>query len=285
VPALGIAIPWTVYVLTLHAVWSISVPIALVEEGTGRRTEPWLRAPGLVVVAALALVGAAGTFAVSYLDGHFLAVPGQLVACVVVAAGLVVLAFRLPRREPVAAVAGEGGRLSVPQVHRLEGVAPGGVHSSGPPRAARWWAAAPPWLVAVVTLAAGALFVLGGRLPAVAAVVLLVVVLTGIAFLLTHWAAGAGWDGRHRLAAAGGALLTYAWHGFAMQPVVDASPRMIVISHVAFAAGAVVLLIVLGRRASRAAEPVVSRDADPGDRAVVTERRRRGRGRAVWRVR
>src|SRR5215216_6308961 len=46
-PALGIAIPWTVYVLSLHVIWSICTPIALVESMfPSRRTEPWLRTPG-----------------------------------------------------------------------------------------------------------------------------------------------------------------------------------------------------------------------------------------------
>ena len=39
-PALGIAVPWTIFVLGLHTVWSISVPIALVEQGTRRRATP-----------------------------------------------------------------------------------------------------------------------------------------------------------------------------------------------------------------------------------------------------
>src|SRR6185436_6330423 len=73
VAALGISIPWTLFVLTLHTVWSISVPIALVEEWTDRRAEPWLRVPGLVVAAVLAVGGAVFTFAVSYADGHFMA--------------------------------------------------------------------------------------------------------------------------------------------------------------------------------------------------------------------
>src|SRR5262249_3412316 len=48
VPALGIAVPWTIFVLTLHMVWSISTPIALAEGLVpSRRTTPWLRTPGL----------------------------------------------------------------------------------------------------------------------------------------------------------------------------------------------------------------------------------------------
>jgi hypothetical protein len=66
VPALGIAIPWTVFVLAIHTIWSISVPIAVVEEWTDRRTAPWLRTPGIIVVSVI-------YFMISYSDGHYLA--------------------------------------------------------------------------------------------------------------------------------------------------------------------------------------------------------------------
>jgi hypothetical protein len=42
VPGLGIAVPWTLFVLTLHTVWSIATPIALVETIV-RRPGPWPR--------------------------------------------------------------------------------------------------------------------------------------------------------------------------------------------------------------------------------------------------
>src|SRR5438093_2130105 len=59
VPALGIAGPWTVFVITLHAVWSTTVPIVLVESCVpDRRTTPWLGRTGLVVAAVLFVAGA-----------------------------------------------------------------------------------------------------------------------------------------------------------------------------------------------------------------------------------
>src|SRR3954468_2738552 len=94
VPALGISIPWTLFVLTLHTVWSMSVPIALVEEWTERRTTPWLRRPGLIVAIVLAVLGAAATFAASYAPDHYMAHPAQLTIAALVAAALIVTAFR-----------------------------------------------------------------------------------------------------------------------------------------------------------------------------------------------
>ena len=98
VPALGIAIPWTLYVLALHTVWSMSVPIALVEEWTERRTVPWLHTPGLVVAAVLFVLGAVVTTFSSYSNGHFMASWPQLATVAVVVAALIVAAFALPRR-------------------------------------------------------------------------------------------------------------------------------------------------------------------------------------------
>ncbi len=61
VPWLGIGVPWTLFVLTLHAVGSTTVPIVMVELCTPeRRTTPWLRRPGLIVAAALFVVGLGG---------------------------------------------------------------------------------------------------------------------------------------------------------------------------------------------------------------------------------
>jgi hypothetical protein len=60
VPVLGIGAPWTVFVLTLHVVWSIATPIALVESMSRRPTAPWLGRLGLTVVGVLFAVGLAG---------------------------------------------------------------------------------------------------------------------------------------------------------------------------------------------------------------------------------
>ena len=69
----SIAVPWTIYVLALHTAWSISVPIALVEESSAGRTEPWLRTPGLIVAAVLFVVGAFGSTMSTYGQEHYFA--------------------------------------------------------------------------------------------------------------------------------------------------------------------------------------------------------------------
>lgn len=212
VPALGISISWTIFVLTIHTVWSISVPIALVEEWTTRRTAPWLRTPGLVVAAVLAAAGAVFTFAISYGDGHFMATPAQLLITAAVVVGLIVAAFRMPRS------------WSTP------GVAPA------------------PWVVLATTLAAGVLLMVADKLPAAAGVPVVLAGLAGVAVVIARWSGRPGWDGRHRLATAGGALLTYAWHSFLMHPVQAAPTALVVASHLVFALAAVLLLAAEARR-------------------------------------
>ena len=66
IPQLRIGLPWTVHVLTLHVVWSVSVPIltmkALVPT---RRTAPWLGRLGLALTGLLFLLGLAAMTALS----------------------------------------------------------------------------------------------------------------------------------------------------------------------------------------------------------------------------
>ncbi|MYW91912.1 hypothetical protein G3I59_15210 [Amycolatopsis rubida] len=93
IPWLGIGGQWTVYVVTLHVVWSIATPIAIAEAFFGRT--PWLRRPGLWAWSVVLVIGCAATFFVSYQMGHFLAAPAQLIGAFLVAAGLVFAALRL----------------------------------------------------------------------------------------------------------------------------------------------------------------------------------------------
>jgi hypothetical protein len=108
VPALGIAGPWTVFVITLHAVWTTTVPIVLVESCVpGRRTTPWLGRTGLIVAAVLFVAGSVANTAFTVAMDPFVAPPVRLASAALVAAALVVLAFRHPR-------AGEPGPGAVP---------------------------------------------------------------------------------------------------------------------------------------------------------------------------
>ena len=101
VPSLGIAAPFTAYVLCLHIAWSIAVPVALVEVlFSRRRTEPWLGTIGFSVVAVIFAVGVAMVTFGTIQQEHFVATPLQLggaALAVLVSAGL---AFVFPVLRP-----------------------------------------------------------------------------------------------------------------------------------------------------------------------------------------
>lgn len=68
------------------------------------------------------------------------------------------------------------------------------------------------------------------------------------AVLVAHFSQSTRWTPRHTVALAGGALLTYAWHGFPEDPVVPVSPMTDLVGNAVFAAAALALLAVALRR-------------------------------------
>ena len=212
IPALGIAVPWTLYVLSIHVVWSIAVPIAITEAVFGGK-EPWLRLPGLTIIALLFAAGCFAVFTFTAKLEHFMASPVQLAASAAAVAIAIAAAFLVPR----------------------------GVRDSEAPVNA--------WVVGLVSFCASSAFVeLYGQgamhlhlpWPAVAAGLALI----AIAMLLFGLRAGrsAGWSDKHRAAMAGGALLTYCWTGFFTERSLHAGAT--VLPH-ALLAGAMVLLLAL----------------------------------------
>jgi hypothetical protein len=72
IPALGMGGPWTVFVLSLHMLWSTTIPILFVELVTrDRRTTPWLGRVGLVVTSVVFVAGAAVITMGSYSQSEF----------------------------------------------------------------------------------------------------------------------------------------------------------------------------------------------------------------------
>jgi hypothetical protein len=216
IPALGIALPWTLYVVALHAVWSISTPVALVEALTpSRRNAPWLRTSGLVVSIVVFLGGATFMTVTSYRTDHFIAPWPRLVAVLLVVATLSTLALRGPRR------------------------------GSASPSTTR---APSAWLVFAVAVVAGVVFMAAQLaawvLPAWVSVAAASADLAGVVWMAWAGSRRAGWNGRHRLALAAGAVVTYGWHSFTFAPLVETSSTVAVVSHAVFAGGAVVLLVV-----------------------------------------
>ncbi|MGA8431015.1 MAG: hypothetical protein WB729_14425 [Candidatus Sulfotelmatobacter sp.] len=215
IPALGIGAWWTVFVLTLHTVWSISTSIALVESLVpDRSTTPWLGRVGLRVTGVLFVLGACASTAVEIKQDHFVATIAQFAVSAVVCAAAVLAAFLLPTRS---------------EAHNL-GRVPN------------------PWLVGAGALLAGSIFLMtpntwGWRAVGAYIILDLVVITTVVA--LSH---RAGWSAQHRLALAGGAALTYAWHSFIQHPAAGTAGVGFRIGNAILAAGLIVLLVIAARR-------------------------------------
>lgn len=185
IPWLGTSFAWDVFVVSIHAVFSIATPILIAEGVAGpRRTEPWLRTPGLVLAIAMVTLGALINTTFQIATSHFVASPAQLVAVVVLVVGLIVAAFAVfPRREPKAAEPGSW----------------------------RAWLAAPVVLVLLSALM-GVRYGLPGRGVAAAWVILLMLLaLAALGAVVLAGSRRRGWAPMGCLAVAAGAVGTYAW--------------------------------------------------------------------------
>jgi hypothetical protein len=231
VPALGMGGWLTIVLLTMHAVWSTNVAIVLAESLVPERAEtPWLGRTGLAVTAVLFVGGSALVGFGNYGEERFLATPAQLLGTMAVVALLVIVAFRLGPRPP------------------LEGTAPS------------------PLLVGAVALVAAALFLQTEQPPgwwgAAAAAGLIVVTWAAVA----RWSRRRGWDLRHRLALAGGALLAYAGGGFTTSPESAPKQGMDYVANAVLATAAVILLTLAVRRQSAASRPRTEAGPRPSHR-------------------
>lgn len=209
IPALGISGWWTPFVLTLHTVWSISVPIAVAEAlFADRRETPWLGKVGLGVAGFLFVLGATAVHFGTRKQDPFAASSTQVAVVGVLIVLLVVVAFRLAKRQAV-------GPASAPN----------------------------PWLVGSATLALGLGFmtlhdVIHGWVVVGGYIVIYVLALT----LLWTWSRRVAWTPLHTLAAASGAMLTYACTAFPQQPVIGAKGMVDLAGNTIFALLAILLI-------------------------------------------
>lgn len=222
IPSLGIGGWWTPFVLTLHTVWSISVPIAIVEAlYSERRETPWLGKTGLGVSLLLLLVGGIFIRVGTQRQGPFTASVPQLLS----ATGLVVLVCTLAFR-----------------FKKSRGVHPGAVPS--------------PWIVGIATFLLGLGFMSAHAVLHEWTVVGAYAAIYFIAtLLLTTWSGRANWSPLHTLAAGGGAMLTYALTAFPQEPVIGAKGTVDLVGNTIFAAIAVVLLVLAVKSERRAKTP------------------------------
>jgi hypothetical protein len=215
IPALGIGAWWTLFVLTLHTIWSISTSIALMEAVVpDRSTAPWLGWVGLSVIAVFFTLAAIASTRFEIRQDHFIASKAQFAVSAVVCVVLIGIGLFL-RQKPI-----------VRQPAWLPG----------------------PWVVGAAALVAGSVFLIvpnaWGWL-AVAVYILLYLGMIAFAGIASH---RTGWDGRHRFALAAGASLAYAWHAFIQTPAVGTATRVDRIGNVIFAAALLLFLFIAAKR-------------------------------------
>ncbi|MCO5998910.1 hypothetical protein [Actinoallomurus rhizosphaericola] len=219
IPALGMGGWLTIGVLTMHAVWSTNVGIALVEALVPERSEtPWLGRRGLGVTAAVFAFGTVVTIWGTHDDEHFFAAPPQLLGTAAAIVLLVVVAFR---RRPAGPLPGAAPR---------------------------------PVVVGGIAFAASYAFLSTADLPGWWSVAAAVALLAAAIIIGGRWSRKHGWGRMHRLALTAGALLTYAWTGLGMRPESGPKRTADYVMNAVLALGAV-LLVACAIRRSRAARP------------------------------
>jgi hypothetical protein len=215
IPALGIGAWWTLWMLMVHGIWSISTPIALVEACVPDRARtPWLGRVGLGVVALVFLFGACVTTAMGYKQDHYLASLAQFVGAAVVILVLVVLAFLMPKRQTV--------------------------ESKGPGPSA--------WMVGAVALLFGSAALFVPKEWGWAAVAELLGLDVVMLLAVLAWSRRGGWGLKHQLALGAGAALAYGWHAFLQHPAVGGTDVSVRVGNAIFLVGTIGLVWYAARR-------------------------------------
>jgi hypothetical protein len=215
IPPIGIDAWLTLIVLAMHAIWSIWIPITLVEALFPQwEHTPWLSKKELGIAVAVFILGSIYLGYVISIEENFFASSLQLMGTAAVVIMLVGIAFTAwrPVRVPAA------------------GVVPN------------------PWLAGGFSFVASSLFMLTESLPGwikVGACLLLIIVFFT---MISLWSCRSGWFALHRLALAGGGVLTYAWLGILMEP--DSGPKTVFdeVGSILLALGAIVLLAFAARK-------------------------------------
>jgi hypothetical protein len=220
IPGLGISATLLQGSLTLHTVWSICVPIAIVEAFDRELPRPWLGDLGLTVVGIVFVLGSTGLALLQYATFRFIASPLQFSVVGTAIVALIGVAALLTRRTA--------------QTHR---------HGRD---------AARPVLVAAAAFGLSSVALALGWLtgPWVSLTVWGFIV-AGSAFLLARSSQRPQWGRSHRLAVASGCLLTYVWYGFLQSASLGIAAPIAVLGNTVFGASAIVLVGIATRAERR----------------------------------
>jgi hypothetical protein len=228
VPALGTGLPWLVFVVTIHAAWSIAVPIGFAEAlFPSRRDEPWLGPIGIAIFGLLFLAGGAAVAVSTYKSLPFMASTGQFIATGMIVAALVAAAFIWPayRKPPTDRPAPHSAVLFA--IAFVAGLGVMLVEHFGSALAGSGWT----WQAAIaMLLAIEIMFVL----------------------LMTAFARGRRWRNAQRFALMAGGVAVYVVFGFVTDRELHGPADLV--PHTAVAVLIVALAALAGRRTLTSAE-------------------------------
>ncbi len=222
-PAIGTALPWLVFVISIHVIWSISVPIGLTETlFNDRRLERWLGPVTIPLFVLLFLAGSTLIGVFTYKQVPFMASMPQLAGTAAIVLALVVAALAWPKPKetsgkpaPHAFILFGAALLSGSGLMLVEQLSPTRLH----------W----PWSVCVAGLVAWeALFV---------------------AFMAV-FTFGRSWTPAKRFAVMAGGLMVYVWVGFLTD--MNLHGKADLAAHAGIAAAFVLVCGLAGWRAVRA---------------------------------
>jgi hypothetical protein len=215
VPGLGLSAVEAVRFVTGHAVWSIAIPIILAESlFPRRRCTPWLGNVGLVITAVVYVGGGLLIQSDSRGLGDFQTSIAQAIGTLVVVGILVGLALRIRRVQ-----LGAAGRVPRPLVLGIGAFVWSSLYIFAPDS----------WLGVGLSLGCVLVAALG----------------------LMRLARRTAWSDRHRLAVAGGAVVTYAWVGFVLTELLGNGQTVNRIGNVILAMTAIGLVALATRRLRR----------------------------------
>jgi len=121
-----------------------------------------------------------------------------------------------------------------------------------------------PWIAGVFSLAVSNLYMLTEMLPGWVRVGVCLLLAIGFFTIVSLWSHRIGWSEMHRLAIAGGGILTFAWLGIGMEP--ESGPKT-AIDHIGSAflvCGAIVLLAIAVRNLRKFEKNVRSSNKNGG---------------------
>jgi hypothetical protein len=212
---LGVDAWLTLILIAMHAVWSICIPIILVEAIFAKRGKvPWFGKTGLAVVAVIFILGSIWLWNTIYLETGFFASPPQLIGAAVVIVALIIAAFAFKH----------------PAIVPAQGFVPN------------------PWVAGGLAFTASSLYMLTELLPGWTRVSACVLIAAVSLTLVFRWSHRSNWSALHTLALAGGGILTYAWLGALMEP--ETGPKTIIdhIGTILFIGGAMWLFITAANK-------------------------------------